>query len=283
MSTGGGPVDPAQAGWATEAARQQALLSAIHAAPGAPLPADAPCAGSAAQVARGLAAYRANAHALAHRALAAACPTLEAMLGADELPAVARAFWQAHPPADGDIGEWGEQLPDWLAGQAALADWPWLPDAARLDLAVHRAERAADAMLDAASFALLGEHGPERLHLCPTPGLGVLRSAWPIVTMFHAHRALAAGADDALAPVRHALSALEAGQAAGETALVCRRGWRAEVTAIDPGDAAVLARLLDGGDLASALDGAGPSFDFTAWLQRALAGGWLKGVAVVGD
>lgn len=267
-------------GLAAEAARQQALLAAITAPPGAEAAALPPAAwlGTPAQVARGLAAYRANAHALAHRALAAALPTFEAMVGADQLPALARAFWHAHPPVCGDIAEWGEALPDWVAAQAALADWPWLPDAVRLDLAVHRAERAADDVLDAATLARLGDRDPATLRLLPAPGLAVVASAWPIVTMFQAHRALAAGDPDALVPVRAALEARSA-----ETALVSRQGWRAEVARLDPVDQPFMGQLLAGRDLSSALDAAGPAFDFAAWLHRALAGGWLKGVATRDD
>lgn len=263
-------------GLAAEAARQQALLAAITAPAGAEQAALARAAwlGTPAQVARGLAAYRANAHALAHRALAAALPTFEAMVGADQLPVLARAFWHAHPPVCGDIAEWGEALPDWVAAQPALADWPWLPDAVRLDLAVHRAERAADDVLDAATLAWLGDRDPATLQLLPAPGLAMIASAWPIVTMFQAHRALAAGDPNALAPVRAALDAQDS-----ETALVSRQGWRAEVTRLDPADPPFMRQVLAGQDLSSALDAAGPAFDFADWLHRALAGGWLKGVA----
>lgn len=272
------PVDPSH-GVAAEAARQQALLAAITAPAGAGATlSHAAWRGTPAQVARGLAAYRANAHALAHRALAAALPTFETMVGADQLPALARAFWQAHPPRCGDIAEWGDALPDWLAEQPALAEWPWLPDAARLDLAVHRAERAADDPLDAASLGRLGDHDPAALRLLPAPGLALVTSAWPIVTMFHAHRALACGDADALDPVREALDA-----ATAEAALVCRHGWRAEVTRLDPADQLFMRHVLAGHDLSVALDAAGPAFDFAGWLHRALAGAWLKGVAVRDD
>lgn len=274
------PTRESDAGWAAEAARQQALLAAIHAGPLAPCtPAlvDA-WQGTPERIRRGVGAYRANAQALAHRALAAAVPTVEAMVGDDELPALAWAYWQAHPPTRGDIGEWGAALPDWLAAQADLADWPWLADAARLDLALHHAERAADATFDADTLVLLGEHDPGQLFLLPMPGLALVRSAWPIVTMWQAHRALRAGDAQALAPVRVALA-----EGAAEAALVHRRGWRGEVALMDADDTPFMTRWLAGDDLGAALDAAGPVFDFAAWLPRALAGGWLKGVAVGGD
>ena len=59
---------------------------------------------------RGLQAYRANAGALAERALAAAFPTLQQLLGDESFAALARHFWLASPPAHGDIATWGEGL-----------------------------------------------------------------------------------------------------------------------------------------------------------------------------
>ena len=52
-------------------------------------------------------------------------------------------------------GSGATALPEWLAGHEALAAWPYLADCARLDLALHRCERAADAVFDAASLARL--------------------------------------------------------------------------------------------------------------------------------
>ena len=279
-------------GEATEAARQQALLAALMHPPGTVrLPAGDAALGlrivDPARTERGLAVYRANAHALAQRALEAACPTLAEMVGADDFAALARGFWHAHPPTRGDICEWGAQLPDWLAGQASLTDWPWLADVARLDLALHQAERAADAEVDAESLGMLGEHEPERLQLVLMPGSGLVVSPWPIVTMLGAHRGPAASRDGRFDAVREALTA-----GLGETAFVWRRGWRAEACAVDPATAAWMADLMAGLDLGRVLSREGdsaagvpgtPAFDFAAWLQRALTQGWLKGVELRGD
>ena len=93
---------------------------------------------------------------------------------------------------------------------------------------------------------------------------------WPIVTIHASHRDPSAG----FAAARAALAAHR-----GEQALVVRSGWRAAVTAIDAPTAGFTRSLLDGLDLAGALDRAGTHFDFTAWLADALRGGWLQGVA----
>jgi hypothetical protein len=71
-------------------------------------------------------------------------PTVQQLVGDAAFGVIARALWQAHPPLAGDLAEWGGALPDWLAADPALADEPHLADVARVDLALHRAESAAD-------------------------------------------------------------------------------------------------------------------------------------------
>ena len=67
----------------------------------------------------------------------------------------------------------------------------------------------------------------------------------------------------------------------GEAALVVREGWRAVVRRVDaaPTHAWIESRV-QGRDLASALDRAGPSFDFAAWLAAAVEGRWLQEVVL---
>ena len=225
------------------------------------------------RAARGLDAYRANAEALAERALAAAFATVQALVGAADFAQLARAFRRIEPPRCGDLGEWGDAFPAWLAAHPALSAWPWLADCARLDLALQRCERAADAPLDAASFAQLETIAPARLRIELLPGSALLRSAWPIATIHRAHQLAGAGAELAFAAVREAIA-----EQRGECVLVARRGWRALAHPSTPADADWTRDLLDGVDLATALRHAGESFDFSAWLETALRESWLQGV-----
>ncbi len=257
-----------------EAQRQQALLAAL--ADGAPGLAGLRETGP--RAARGLEAYRANAEAIAARALGSTFATVRAMLGADDFARLARAFRHADAPRRGDLAEWGEALPDRLASQAALAPWPWLADGARLDLALQRCERAADAAVDAASLAQLDSTDPARLRLELMPGSSLLRSPWPIATIHHAHQLEGEAAERAFAAVREAIA-----QRRGESVLVARRGWRAVAYRLDPQRADWTQDLLAGADLAAALEHAGDAFDFAAWLADALRDSWLKAVVASGD
>ena len=93
-----------------EAERQRGLLAAF--AVGAAVPTTLHESGP--RAARGLEAYRANAEAIAARALGAAFPTVQAMVGEGDFRPLARGFLQAQPATRGDLGEWGEGFAEWL-------------------------------------------------------------------------------------------------------------------------------------------------------------------------
>jgi hypothetical protein len=261
-----------------EAARQRALLATLAAAPDAALPAALALRETGARARRGLEAYRANAEALADRALTAVFPTVRELVGGDDFAHLARAHWHAHPPTRGDLGAWGADFPAWLEAHPALAGWPYLGDCARLDLALHTAERAADAELDAASLGRLESVDPARLRLELMPGSALLRSRWPIAGIHAAHRLGAAESEPAFRALRAEIAA-----ARGEHVLVVREGWRAVVHRLTALEAQWLGDVLDGVPLAAALERAGDGFDFAAWLGRALQGRWLKGLVDLRD
>ena len=256
-----------------EAQRQRALLAAI-AGQAVPFSIREPQA----RAARGLEAYRANAEALAERALSAVFATVQPMVGAENFQHLACEFWQAHPPLRGDVGEWGDLFPEWLEAHAAMSRWPWLGDCARLDLALHHNERAADAVFDSASLALLESTDPALLTMHLMPGTAVVWSRWPIATIHAAHRADEVHSEAAFASVRAALDAER-----GEQVLVVRGGWRAVVHGLSRADAEWTERMLAGANLSAALEAAGEGFDFAAWLGTAVREQWLKGVAVRHD
>lgn len=250
-----------------EALRQQALLRALWRESSADRLAS--WLREPARIDAGLSAYRANAGAHAERALAAAFPTLQQLLGDDSFAALARACWQADPPLRGDLAQWGAGLPAFIADAAQLADEPYLADMARLDWAVHQAEQAADAQ-DARGLPLLAEVDPQRLRLRLQPGSALIASAHPIATIWLAHRG---DGNDPFAAARAALAARRA-----ESALVQRQGWRATVRALPPAEARFTRALLRAQPLAAALQAGGSDFVFETWLIAALQGGAIAAV-----
>jgi hypothetical protein len=221
---------------------------------------------------RGLAAYQANAGASAEKALSASFPTVRALVGDDAFAGLARALWHRHPPTRGDLAWFGGSLPGFIADDEQLADVPYLPDMARLDWALARAESAADAQVAPASLALLGEADPADVALALAPGAAVLPSRWPVVTLYQAHHGASEGAADPFGPARAALAA-----GVAETALVWRYGWKACVLAVGPGEERFLRAVLQSQPLSKALESAGPDLDFAATLQSGLQHGWLAG------
>jgi hypothetical protein len=224
---------------------------------------------------RGLQAYRANAGALAQRALAAAYPTLQQLIGDESFAGLARAFWHRHPPQQGDMATWGERLAAFVADAEQLAEEPYLADVARLEWAVHTAASAADAAGPPQGLEALADAEPAQLRLQARPGTTVVASAHPIVAIWQAHRGQAALDEERFAAVR---AAFAAGRA--EPALVWRQGLRVQVAALEPADAAFTAAVLAGRPLAAALSACPPDFDLTAWLVAALQRGWLAGAAL---
>lgn len=233
--------------------------------------------GSGGSCARGLQAYQANARALAERALAAAYPTLQQLLGPGSFAALAAAFWQAHPPAQGDIAQWGADLAGFVAVDPQLAAEPYLGDVARLEWAVHVAHGAADGVPQPQGLELLAALDPCCVRLLPQPGTALVPSAHPLVGIWQAHRAQAASQPERFAAVR---AAFNAGRA--EPALVWRSGWQVRVAALTPAETVFNQAVLQGQTLAAALTAADAclGFDFEQWLLGSLRQGWLAGACV---
>jgi hypothetical protein len=194
----------------------------------------------------GLEVYRNNLRALSAQALGVAFERVREALGDDDFAALAWTFWRHAPPVSGDLGDWGGALAEFLVERAG--EDSGLPDLARLDWAIHQAERSADVTLEADSLQQLGTSSPEALWL-------LLR---PAVTLLNQRDG----------PV-----------------LVWRSRWRGEWRAVSAGEAAFMAAVLAGASLGEALDeaalkgsGAEADFDFGTWLQAALQNAWLQAV-----
>lgn len=262
-----------------EAERQRALLQALRQPGAGALPPSALAlpgrAGASPGPLAGLQAYRANAWAMAQRALAAAYPVTARLLGDEAMGALARDLWRAHPPTRGDLAWFGAEAADWLAGRPEFEDLPFLPDVARLEWAVHRAATASDPPSQPPDIASLTSGDPAALTVAFVAGHALVDSPWPVLTIWRAHQVAADTAPD----LREAQAALAQGR--GEAAWVWRRGLVTEWTRLEPGEAAFQSALLAGHALGHALPQVldrHPDFDFEAWLLRALREGWLAAI-----
>ena len=222
---------------------------------------------------RGLEAYRVNAGAFAQRALEANYPTILLLMGEDTFAALARQLWSCCPPTRGDLAWFGETLPEFLANQEHLSDWPYLSEVARLDWAVSRAYWAFDVEPHTDSLNMLAHDDPAELQVVLASGLALIDSSWPVVTLWKAHHSQDEEAGPDLSLAQEALA-----QQRSECALVWRSGWRVQVAELPSSDRWFVRALLQPSSLASALDHAGDAFDLSACLQRGLQAGWWLGM-----
>jgi hypothetical protein len=128
---------------------------------------------------------------------------------------------------------------------------------------------------------LLASSEPEHIGLRLGPGLALLASAYPVVSIVQAHGLLDAEKTAAMAQAAEQLRLNVA-----EQAVVWRQGFKPRLRACSAAEHALLAALLAGESLDGALnaasqrDDAAPAFDFSAWLTQAVQTGVMIGVDV---
>lgn len=138
----------------------------------------------------GLAVYRNNAIGGQLRALKSIYPACLRILGEACFRTLGRDYLQAHPSTTPDLNDLGERFADLLeeivATRGEFADYPYLPDLARLEWAWHRAYYAADAA--PFDWTRLQDESidQQRLLFALQPGLALLASDWPLLELWRA-------------------------------------------------------------------------------------------------
>ena len=134
---------------------------------------------------RRFAVYRNNVRASLVAAVAARFPVIARLVGQEFFNATALVFIARHPPASPVIAEYGAAFAGFLEGFGPAAEFPYLPDVARLEWARQRAFHAADA--GATPIERLAAIAPERLDsvcLALHPAAAVVASPWPILSIW---------------------------------------------------------------------------------------------------
>ncbi|WP_229427293.1 MNIO family bufferin maturase [Massilia atriviolacea] len=210
--------------------------------------------------------YRGNLGVTWNKALAAACPVLRQLVGDDFFGALARAYGKAHPSVDADLNRFGAGFAGFLDDFPPVADYPYLPDMARLEWALHRAHYAADApALGAEALASLTPDAFEQARYALHPACSLIGSRWAVVSLWQAHQP-GSGVD------------FPADMDRPGAALVARPLWKTEVLALSPAHAAALGALAGGYTMGEALDAAfalDEQFDIGAHLAQWIALGIL--------
>ncbi len=205
--------------------------------------------------------YRGNLTATWDKTLANAYPVLRRLVGEEFFTALTRVFGMAHPSTSPDLNQFGAGFADFLAQFEHVAQYPYLPDMARLEWALHRGHYAQDAV--GVSAAQLDAFGPAQLEqacLRLHPACAVLASAWDTAGLWQAHQ------DDGEVRFPSAFNA-------SSHYLVVRPRWQCALLPLDPGAHAALVALAAGATFGDALDAAfeaEPTFDVGRWLATCI-------------
>ncbi len=185
------------------------------------------------EAARRFAVYRNNVATGLSDALAKRFPVIQRLVGDDFFRAMGRVYQDAHRPKSPVLLEWGDTFPSFLAEFPPLADYPYMADVARIEVARGRAYHAADANPIARDLLIVGAADPENAQFGLHPSVQVLRLSHPAVSIWAANQPGANGQCPTLA--------------GEEIALILRdTGYQVPVIAIGVGDATLINALQDG-------------------------------------
>jgi uncharacterized protein len=220
-------------------------------------------AGPPEQTLRRFARYRGNLAATWEKTMAAIFPVLEALVGEEFFAALARAYGHAYPSDSGDLNQFGNQFAQFLREFPHVAQYPYFPDVAALEWALHRAYYAADGGngLDAAQLAAWSPEQLEQACFALHPAASLLQSGFAVVKVWQAHQP------------HQVLGGVEFPGQLDEPcfALVCRPHWKPQVEALTPAAHAALSSLAAGLSFGEALDAAfelDEGFDVAGHLQQ---------------
>ena len=224
--------------------------------------------GESEQVRQRLGIYRGNAKANAAKAIAAAYPVVEKIVGGEFFSGLASEYQSRFPSVNGDLNEYGGAFAAFLVDFPPAVEIPYLAQVACLEWRVHCAHYAADpGPFDPARLACVPpEHQlllRPRLH----PACHVLQAAYPIARIWEVHQDTFSGEFNV--------------DFTGDAtyALVYRPRFRVEVAQISNAEAAFLGEALDAQTLGCAL-AAAQLRDASFNLGRSLSE-WVRSAVIV--
>lgn len=127
------------------------------------------------------------------RALAGTYACCEKILGKRCFRQLATEFYHGHPATHPDLNRYGESFPDFaqdfITDHTELAEYPYLPDLARLEWLYEQAYYAReDPAFDFRALAALNEDQYRKLHFVPGASVATLKSVYPVYELWEAHQ-----------------------------------------------------------------------------------------------
>ncbi|SLN21505.1 HvfC/BufC N-terminal domain-containing protein [Pseudooctadecabacter jejudonensis] len=202
--------------------------------------------------------YRNNVAVSLTDALEAAFPVVHKLVGTDFFRAMAGVYLRAHPPTSPLMMFYGTQMPEFLAAFGPAQSVPYLPDVARLELALRHSYHAADAAPVAPDA--LGQLPPDTLpHVtfAFAPAVQIVPSDHPLRDIWWSNT------HDPIPQIVQT----------SQPTLITRPDFDPVVDALTPPQAAVTRALMQAEPLGDALRHGGAAFDLGPLLGLLLARG----------
>ena len=202
--------------------------------------------------------YRNNVAVSLSDALEAAFPVVHKLVGDQFFRAMAGVYLRKHPPKSPLMMFYGEAMPQFLSRFEPAKSLPYLPDIAKVELAMRHAYHAADATpVDAEALATLAPDALMQARLQIGPAVQTVVSQYPIHAIY-----LANTQADAPKPVMQA-----------ESIVITRPGFDPQIHPINAAGAGCIAALQNGEPLGQTMAAADETLDLGAVLGLLLAQG----------
>lgn len=225
--------------------------------------------GDSARAQQGLALYRGNLLATRDKTLSAAYPVLRALVGEEFFSALANTYGDQYPSTDGDLHRYGAGFADFLAAFEPVTSYPYFPDMARYEWALHRAHFARTTpSIDRAYLAACTPQQLEDARFCLHPACTLLSSQWAISAIWRAHQSEGKQLIDTELPQQIAVD---------DFAVTVRPRWRVDLLSLSAAASRALHCVGEGKVLGEAVDQAlvidadfSLASELTRWLDQAV-------------
>ena len=234
--------------------------------------------------ARHLQVYRNNVFESLVGALKAVYPVVERLVGTGFFAYAADGYIRRHPPASGNLHDFGDSFAGFLAGFEPARALAYLPDVARLEWAWHRAFHAADrAPLALERLAAVPPEQYGQLRFRLHPSAQPIASDYPLLRIWQVNQPGYAGEAEPRHLVHPNLGEFADG---GVRLLVARPHMEVIVESLSAGDDALLRAFAAGQrfeDASAAVLAAQPDYDLAAALRRHVARGVIIDFSITGE
>lgn len=202
--------------------------------------------------------YRNNVAVSLTEAAITAFPIITKLVGEEFFRGMAGVYLRQYPPTSPLMMFYGQSFPEFLESFEPVQNLGYLPDIARLELALRESYHAADSTpIEPDQLQALAADELMAAGMTLAPSVRLVVSKWPIYSIWQANVQT-----DAPAP-----------QMRAEAVLITRPEYDPIPVLLGPAADHFVAALMQGHSFAQAIEAAGDGFDLTHTLGQLLAGG----------